>query len=112
MTKEQVLSDIKSLISDIDKCTEEFNNGNLVKWDELDVTHVRMLNFLVKVYKELGFLYDHIKVLYGLKDRADELYFRVGALSASSSSTEAMRKAWNDYWHYVNYELNKKGDKG
>lgn len=107
MNKKMVLSDIKSLIEDIDKCTEEFSYGSLVKWDDLDVTHVRMLNLLAKIYYELNFLYDHIRVLYGLEEKADQMYFRANSLSADINSSEALRKAMDDYWHYVNYELNK-----
>jgi hypothetical protein len=112
MTKEQVLSDIKSLIEDIDKCTWEIVRAKKDRDTEaINSHHWKMEGLIVAAHQELSFLYDHIKVLYGLKDKADELYFRVGALSASSNSTEAMRKAWNDYWHYVNYELNKEGGK-
>lgn len=53
MMKQKVLNDIKSLIDEIDKCTEKFFYGSLVKWDDLDVTHVRMLNLLAKTYHEL-----------------------------------------------------------
>ena len=107
MMKQKVLNDIKSLIDEIDKCTEEFSYGSLVKWDDLDVTHVRMLNLLAKTYQELTFLYDHIKVLYGLEEKADQVYFRANSLSADINSSEALRKAMEDYWHYVKLVVDK-----
>jgi hypothetical protein len=110
MNKEKILEDIQSLIQDIDKCNRKFrrssSNGNTEAFVK---SLYEIERILPAVHQELSFLYDQINTLYGLKEKADELYFRAFTLSADIHSTEAFKEAMDDYWHYVNYELKEKG---
>lgn len=74
MTKEQVLNDISSLISDIDKCTDEVIKA---RWETKDKDQEgkaigRMESLMVAAHQELSSLYDYIGGLW--KDaQGDEL---------------------------------------
>lgn len=62
MNKEQVLEDIRSLISDIDKCTADLVKAYLEKNDvEVYDKHLRMESIMLRAHQELEFLYDYIQ---------------------------------------------------
>lgn len=63
MSKEQVLNDIISLISDIDKCTGDFVKAKLDKelYGEPYRHYSNMSRLLVAARQELIFLHDYIK---------------------------------------------------
>ena len=108
MKKDKVLNDIKSLVYEIGKCADDIvKTGNSKDYKALLDTEAEMVRLAISAKQELTFLYDHIKVLYGLKDKADQVYFRANSLSADINSSEALRKAMNDYWHYVKLVVDK-----
>ncbi len=112
MSKEEVLKDISALIGDIDKCTASLVRAKTFGDDEgVEYQLSEMGRLMAAAHHELSFLYGHIKTLYELKKKADEVYFRAGNLSADMNSAKALREAREDYWHYVNYELLKEGGK-
>ena len=62
MNKELVLSDIKSIIEDIDKCTDELLLAYRAKdWSSAESVHHTMESIMVAAHQELSFLYDYIK---------------------------------------------------
>ena len=72
MNKEKILSDIQSLIQDIDKCTGELVIAYKAKdWVSAESIHHDMESLMVAAHQELSFLYDCIKGLWKDAQRDD-----------------------------------------
>ena len=60
--KEKILSDIQSLIQDIDKWTDEYVSGTaLQNSNRIIIARRQLESLMVAAHQELSFLYDYIK---------------------------------------------------
>lgn len=73
MERKDILKDIKSLIEDIDKCTDDLVTARVKKYtDGLFAAQIKMEALMIATHQELTFLYEYIACLW--KDtQGDEL---------------------------------------